>query len=744
MWRRIHSLLGLVGLVLVLALSLSGAALSVFPVAEGLAATSQPLSGLTVAGLVGRVLPSTPGLKSLTRTASGQIVAGYSDADGSPHQGFVDVATGRITGDVPQNGPVYEVLKDLHRSFLLGESGRMVAGGGAALMAILSISGVLLLVARMGGVARLLDRPKGSFAGRLHTILTRMALVPFVLSSLTGLYITLTEFEIIPVTEAETSLFPESSQGLPAVAAGSLHGLAEIPAADLRSLTFPFAGDTFDIFTVKSTSGLTLVDQFTGDVLEQVPATTAQIIFEWFFALHTGEGLAWIGAVLGLAALTAPVIAFAGVVIWWQRTRENRVRVAHNHAPKTAEIVILVGSEGGSTWGFARALHRELTRAGQKVHLAPMNSFRNQYDRARQVLFLASTYGNGGVPASASGIVQRLAMTTQIPTWSFAVLGFGDRAFPKYCQFAKDLDHMMLDRGWRQLLPNVMINRQSTQAFFAWGEQLGQALGLPLTLDHKVQLPPTVRLRLVEREVYGTEVQVPTAVLRLQTVDPKSGSFWQRLARFLGMGPQFSPGALLGVVAPDSVVPRYYSIASAASHSEVEICVRKIPGGVCSGLLHGLAIGDEIEGFAMANSEFVPVAGRRPIIMVGAGSGIAPLVGAIRSNTRHRPIHLFFGGRDPASDFLYQSTLAESLTSNRLATLATAFSRVRGGAYVQDKVRGEAGRLAELLRQGASVMVCGGDAMASAVRAEFDAILGSIGQSVDQMKTRGQYLEDIF
>jgi sulfite reductase (NADPH) flavoprotein alpha-component len=59
---------------------------------------------------------------------------------------------------------------------------------------------------------------------------------------------------------------------------------------------------------------------------------------------------------LRLAALLTPVISIAGAMIWWQRTRESRVRVAQNHAHKTAEVVILIGSEGESTWGFARAL----------------------------------------------------------------------------------------------------------------------------------------------------------------------------------------------------------------------------------------------------------------------------------------------------------------------------------------------------------------------------------------------------
>jgi sulfite reductase (NADPH) flavoprotein alpha-component len=63
---------------------------------------------------------------------------------------------------------------------------------------------------------------------------------------------------------------------------------------------------------------------------------------------------------------------------------------------------------------------------------------------------------------------------------------------------------------------------------------------------------------------------------------------------------------------------------------------------------------------------------------------------------------------------------------------------------VQDRVRDQTDRLRQLLRQGAAVMVCGGDAMAQAVRAEFETILAGIGQSVDSLKKRGAYLEDIF
>ena len=53
MWRRIHSWLGLVALVLVTALALSGAVLAVYPVTDALAPGVPVTSDLTVAALAG-------------------------------------------------------------------------------------------------------------------------------------------------------------------------------------------------------------------------------------------------------------------------------------------------------------------------------------------------------------------------------------------------------------------------------------------------------------------------------------------------------------------------------------------------------------------------------------------------------------------------------------------------------------------------------------------------------------------
>ena len=76
-------------------------------------------------------------------------------------------------------------------------------------------------------------------------------------------------------------------------------------------------------------------------------------------------------------------------------------------------------------------------------------------------------------------------------------------------------------------------------------------------------------------------------------------------------------------------------------------------GGLCSTHLLGLQPGDSIAAFIRPNPSFALPRGRRPVLLIGAGTGVEPLAGFIRRNDRHIPMHLYFGGRDPARDFYF-------------------------------------------------------------------------------------------
>jgi len=735
MMRALHRWPGLLAALLLVVLSLSGAALSLFPAAERLT-SPQAAATLSVADLAARIEAHHPQVEQIRRSPSGRITA-YWFEDGAPQAAVIDPATGQGIAAADPN-PFERWLTNLHRSLLLGDGGRLAMAAGAAAMLVLALSGAGLVTRRAGGWRRWLTPLRGPLAGRLHVEIARVAVAGLLLSSATALWMTASTFNLLPDSPASPAFLNEVS-GQTGASVAVIDRLKKTPVAELRSLSFPDPGDAADVFTLKTDRGTGYLDQGTGAVLAWSDLGVWERISETIYMLHTGQGAATLGLVLGLMALGVPAMAGTGLVLWLAG-RRGRPRIRGNVAAGHAETIMLVGSEGGSSWGFAATLHGALTRAGQTVHAAPMSAFDPaRYRQARRILILAATYGDGDAPASAKGFLDLLQALPAAPSTPLVVLGFGDRGFAAYCAFAQTVAETAAAQGWRLLIPFDTVDRQSPQDFARWGRSLGAAIGIDLILAHQPAPPAALPLTLVSRRDYGTDVQAPTTILRFALPEI---ALWRRLAGH-GFG-RFRAGDLLGIVPEGSAAPRFYSLASGLRDSFIEIVVKKHPGGLCSSQLFGLEPGDTVSAFLRHNPGFYPGRGHTPLILIGAGTGIGPLAGFVRANTRRRPIHLFFGMRHPTSDFLYDAELADWQRQGHLRHLATACSRGRMPRYVQDVLCEEASEIAHLIAKGARVMVCGGRDMAAGVSAALTDILAPTGLTPALLKAQGRYVEDVY
>ena len=735
MLRTFHRWPGLVAAAFLILLALSGAVLSVFPAWD--TATAPPaVQDQTVAELAGQVLAEIPGVEQIRRAPSGRIMAYWFDGD-TPSSAIIDPASGKPVASADPN-PVERWVTDLHRSLFAGDAGRIVVAAAAAAMLLLAGSGAGLVARRVGGWSRWFQRLRGPRAGRWHSELARIAVPALALTALTALWMTAATFDFLPDDAADPA-FPAQVSGQTGASLADMALLQATPVADLRELTFPYPGDATDVFTLKTDQGTGFVDQGTGALLVwATPGVWAQAE-EWVLLLHTGQGAAVWGLVLGLVSLAVPVMAVTGLALWWAG-RRGRPRLAGMARADKAAAVILIGSEGGSTWGFGLTLARALQAADVAVHVAPMQAFSaGAYPAARCIIALAATWGDGTAPSSATGFVETLDRLDSPPTAPLAILGFGDRSFPAFCGYADTLAARAAAKGWTQLLPMDRVDRQSPQDFARWGRALGQAIGLDLTLTHQPEAPRTTSLTLISRRDYGQAVQAPAAILRFAL--PKV-SLWQRLtgAGFGGM----RAGDLLGILPEGADSPRYYSLASGAADGFVEIAIRKHVGGLCSGQLMALQPGQTVQAFVRHNPGFHADRSRAPLILIGAGTGIGPLAGFIRANDSARPIHLWFGTRDPHSDLLYDDDLAQWARAGRLTSLHTAFSRSAKRQYVQDQLREDAANLQGLLARGARIMVCGGREMAQGVQAALAEILAPAGLTPARLKAEGRYVEDVY
>ena len=739
--RKLHSLLGLWVAVLAVVLALSGAILALDPALERQSNTLAANGQTSVAVLAGRVAQHYPGVEQIQRTPSGSVIV-YYRRDGQTGVDHVDPQTGQ--GIAPHTGsPLPRWMKKLHRSWLLDTPGRVVSGLTALAMLVLSVTGTVLLVRRVGGWRHLADPLRGNLVQRWHTQVGRVVVLGLLLSALTGVYLSAATFALVPDGMQDDPDFPSAVSGGPAAPVTALPALVATDLNHLRELVYPNPGDLSDVFSLATDQGEGYVDQSTGELLSYLPHGGFRQTYELIYQLHTGEGLWWLGLLLGVCALSVPVLSATGALTWWDR-RQSMPRIVDNSTAHAADTVILVGSENNSTWGFANTLHEALHKTGLRVHTTAMNQLATEYPQAERFFILTATYGDGDAPSSANQFLARLGQLKSPSKATFAVLGFGDRQFPQFCKFAYDVEAALLAKGWQRLMDIDTIDRQSGQAFTRWGNAVGPLIGQNLNLVHTPKRPRTDAFTLTERDDYGEAVQAPTSILRFAAV-PAQGLKGSLARLFGGAGlPHFEVGDLLGVVPPGSAIPRFYSLASKSGDGFLEICVRKLPGGLCSEFLHGLQLGGRMEGFIQLHPDFRPVAGKAPVILIGAGTGIGPLAGFIRNNTGQHPMYLYWGGRDPASDFLYKPELDTYLADGRLTGLHAAFSRVKEGAHVQDRVLEDAEQLRQLLEQGGQVLVCGGRAMAKNIAQALDEVLVPLNLSVATLKAQGRYREDVF
>jgi sulfite reductase (NADPH) flavoprotein alpha-component len=740
MLRKLHGLPSLAVMLFVVTLACTGAALSLMPTFHRAAAVIPAAGEVSVATLAQRVQAHFPQAERIERDLSGEVIVHYQQ-DGKSRADLVNPLTGEsIASYQPSAFMIW--VKDLHRSFLLGKSGRMLAGFTAGFMVLICLSGTFLLVRCIGGWKALVKPFKGTGSKRIHSELARFAVLGLLLSSLSGAYMSALRFNVFTDHTYVEASFPETVSGGKSAAVGSLAALKSIDLSELSELISPVPNDTQDVYSLTTRHGSGFVDQSTGQWLTFQPLPESGAIQQWISRLHTGEGLWWLGLILGASALTVPVLSYTGIQSWWQR-RSLSITQKNSQVNKVdisqADTIILVGSEGNTTWGFARDLQANLSKAGCKIHCAEMNQLSEHYPQAKRLFILTSTYGNGDVPSSAHQFLVKLPVFKVDQTLQFAVLGFGDQQFPQFCQYALDVDAALQNKGISRLHNVGLINRNSTAQFREWGNCISDVIGIPLALTHNPLPTPTVKLTLLDREDYGREGLAATSIFRFSAKGSHSL-------------PSFEAGDLMGIVPPGDDVARFYSLASSTTDGVLEICVRKQLHGVCSGYLHGLKVGDGIEGFIRHNPEFRPAVGSTPVILIGAGAGIGPLAGFIRKNTQRNPMFLYWGGRNEEADFLYQRDLGRYLDDHRLTGLQTAFSQAKNQAagqitektYVQDKLLQDQTAVRQMLEQGAQILVCGGRDMAAGVAQAINDILKPLQINVDVLKAQGRYLEDVY
>ena len=199
------------------------------------------------------------------------------------------------------------------------------------------------------------------------------------------------------------------------------------------------------------------------------------------------------------------------------------------------------------------------------------------------------------------------------------------------------------------------------------------------------------------------------------------------------------------------MTPRYFSIASdqLSQMKQIFITVALVEGGVCTTMLKAASPGDRFPLFVRKSTFHLPLrAKNRPMIMIGPGTGVAPLLGFIHRRTAWKSkgnelgeAILFFGCRKKSNDFIYGDFLQQAEKSGVISSLDVAFSRDQDQkVYVQHRIEKRGEDVWRIMSSGGNVYICG-DAkhMAKDVEATLIGIIQRFGQMGEAAAQ--QYLE---
>src|SRR5690606_17545821 len=420
LWRYAHFALALSSCLFVLLATLSGIVLALEPMEQKLrpyhADGMEDLSLAQALENLGRTYDEV--LEVKVDKNDFVLASVFSMEEELNGEFYVDPLTGEKLGQLSPQDPFFAFATNLHRSLFLKGLGRFFVGLGSFLLLLIVITGSILTIKRQKGVRRFFSKViKEDFAQYWHVVLGRWSLVPIFILALTGVYLSLLRFGLLPDPELISSAdAPTLAEPMERIPVGEFEIFRETPLKEVRSLEFPFSPEVTDFYVLGLSDRELRIDQYSGEVVEILQYPMVDRLSELSFDLHTGNGSILWSLILLLASANILFFMYSGALISYRRLR---AKIRNSHGAEQAEYVILLGSENGSTKEFGKMLQESLLKLGQKVYMDDLDHVRN-YASMKHLVVITSTYGDGDPPANARHFLDRALAVLSGGKFSFS------------------------------------------------------------------------------------------------------------------------------------------------------------------------------------------------------------------------------------------------------------------------------------------------------------------------------------
>ena len=461
-WRYCHfSLAAVASLFLILA-SLTGAILAFEPITNSL--KNYKINNLNEVSLketlnvLDKKFKEVYEIKITTENFVSAKVLTFSN---QTEEVYLNPINGETLEKVKPKSKFFSFFTNLHRSLFFKKIGRIFVGIISFILSLITLTGLILLIQRQGGVLKIFKKIKeNDFSEKYHVFFSRIFVLPVFLIAISGAYLT---FDRFMIGDLRNSMLLEEE-----ILSDKKYLKFDLIALDkVKKVIYPFSKSESDYYAIELIDRSVMVNQYTNRIYSQSFYPFSYFTKEWFYNLHTGKGNMLLSIILLVSSISILFFIITGFKISLKSTLKN-IKIKYLSSDKESKYVILVGSEKGNTFEFAKFLSTQIQSFGERVIIKPLNSYKI-YNQAETFIILTSTYGEGDPPSNANNFVSRFKKFNQPNKINYSIIGFGSLSYPKFCAFAVTVDSLIRPTdNFKEILPLMKINRSSIIEFNRW------------------------------------------------------------------------------------------------------------------------------------------------------------------------------------------------------------------------------------------------------------------------------------
>ena len=347
-WRYSHLTLAISSFIFILIASVTGIILAFEPISNQLKPYAVDTSSVSIAETLTNLQQEYDEVITLEVNEHHFVTASVVTKDGKSETFYVNPKSGKKINETVPKASIYKFATNLHRSLFLKSTGRILVAFFSFLLFLITVSGIFLLAKRQGGFKKLFSKViYEDFNTFFHVVLSRWFLIPIVIITLTGVYLSLEKFSLLPKTKIKHN-YNASVEKFDKIPIAEFEVFKNTKLSELKSLEFPFSDDEEDYFFVKLDTKELLVHQYSGEIVSNQKFSSVKVLSNWSLFLHTGRGSILWSLVLLISCVVILFFIYSGFTITLNR-RKKTTSIKNKFKKDNSEFIILVGTETGNT-----------------------------------------------------------------------------------------------------------------------------------------------------------------------------------------------------------------------------------------------------------------------------------------------------------------------------------------------------------------------------------------------------------